>query len=74
MAWNLVKLVREDKTQDFEEACRRQIAFLSTAAEDFPAGHCFFLSALLDWKNESLQMVCRDGVCMTVHDRKEGKS
>jgi len=74
MAWNLVKLVREDKTQDFEEACGRQIAFLSTAAEDFPAGHCFFLSALLDWKNESLQMVCRDGVCMTVHDRKEGKS
>lgn len=47
MAYNFVRLSQLTQADDWEQAARRQLAFLSGEAADFPAGHSLFLLALL---------------------------
>lgn len=47
MAYVLVRLSQLAGDADYEELAKRQLAFMSGAAEGYPAGHCMFLIALL---------------------------
>ena len=73
MAWNLVRLAHytgsaaaspaRQGAASFVEAAEKQIAYMAEACENYPAGHCFFLTALADWLDSASFYVCRDGVC-----------
>lgn len=47
MAYCLVRLAEITGKEEYEEAAKRQLAFMSGAAEHYPAGCCMFLTALL---------------------------
>ncbi len=47
MAYCLVRLAEITGKERYEEVAKRQLAFLSGAAEHYPAGCCMFLTALL---------------------------
>lgn len=47
MAYCLVRLAEITGEEEYEEAARRQLAFMSGAAEHYPAGCCMFLTAQL---------------------------
>lgn len=76
MAYNLVKLLHYSGEKDgkaFEAAAEKQMAFLLSAFENYPAGHCFYLMALSLWLDASPLYTCRDGVC-AVSAGRHGKS
>lgn len=47
MAYCLVRLYQITDNQDYEKASEHQLAYMSDAAEDYPAGYSMFLTALL---------------------------
>lgn len=51
MAYNLVRLSQLTRDAAWEEKARRQLAFLSGRAADYPAGHSLFLLSLLVQEN-----------------------
>ena len=50
MAYNLVRLSLITEEEKYEVAAQRQLDFLGTSAEKYPASHSMFLIALLDYK------------------------
>lgn len=43
MAYNFVRLYQLTENEKYREFAEKQIAFLSSQASDYPAGHCMFL-------------------------------
>lgn len=58
MAYNLVKLSQITQDPKLEQQAKRQLAFMSAAAEDYPMGYSFFLLALLEYLNPPVRIVC----------------
>lgn len=67
MAYCLVRLSQITEEEEYQEAVRRQLEFLSAEAEKYPTGHSLFLLALLQYLNpaEKITVVLAEG------DRKE---
>lgn len=51
MAYNLVRLYQLTENEKYRELTEKQIAFLSSQAGDYPAGHCMFLIAKIIYEN-----------------------
>lgn len=51
MAYNLVRLYQLTENEKYRELAEKQIAFLSSQAGDYPAGHCMFLIAKIIYEN-----------------------
>ncbi len=51
MAYNLVRLYQLTGQETYGSLAKRQLSFLSTQAEDYPAGHSLFLLAKLLYEN-----------------------
>ncbi|MDD4124355.1 MAG: thioredoxin domain-containing protein [Eubacteriales bacterium] len=51
MAYNLVRLFYITHDKKTEEALKKQMAFMSAEAGDYPAGHAMFLTAFSDYAN-----------------------
>ena len=51
MAWNLVRLAQLTANSGYEREAERQLGFLASDAERYPAGYAMFLLALLDWES-----------------------
>ena len=50
MTYCLVRLARITGEQEWKERAQRQLAWMSGEAEQYPSGHCLFLTALLLWE------------------------
>lgn len=51
MAYNFVRLHQLTENEKYHELAEKQIAFLSSQASDYPAGHCMFLLAKMLHEN-----------------------
>ena len=51
MAYNFVRLYQLTENEKYHELAEKQIAFLSSQAIDYPAGHCMFLIAKMTYEN-----------------------
>ncbi len=51
MAYNFVRLYQLTENEKYCEFAEKQIAFLSSQASDYPAGHCMFLIAKMMHEN-----------------------
>ena len=51
MAYNFVRLYQLTENEKYREFAEKQIAFLSSQASDYPAGHCMFLIAKMMHEN-----------------------
>ncbi|QIB68825.1 thioredoxin domain-containing protein [Aminipila butyrica] len=58
MAYNLVELSRMREKALLAETAEKQLAFLSAAAKEYPAGYSFFLLALLRYLEPPAEVVC----------------
>lgn len=57
MAYNLVML-SQLTDGDFSDIKEKQLEFMAGAAEDYPSGYCFYMSALLMNINPPIHIVC----------------
>lgn len=62
MAYNFVRLYQLTENEKYREFAEKQIAFLSSQASDYPAGHCMFLLTKLLYENppEHIAIVLKD--------------
>ncbi len=51
MTYNFVRLYQLTENEKYHELAEKQIAFLSSQADDYPAGHCMFLIAKMMYEN-----------------------
>lgn len=51
VAYNFVRLYQLTENEKYRELAEKQIAFLSSQASDYPAGHCMFLTAKILHEN-----------------------
>ncbi len=51
MAYNFVRLYQLTENEKYREFAEKQIAFLSSQASDYPAGHCMFLLTKMLYEN-----------------------
>lgn len=51
MAYNFVRLYQLTENEKYREFLEKQLEFLSSQANDYPAGHCMFLLAKLLYEN-----------------------
>lgn len=51
MAYNFVRLYQLTENEKYRELAEKQLAFLSSQASDYPAGHCMFLAAKMLYEN-----------------------
>lgn len=51
MAYNFVRLYQLMENEKYRELAEKQLAFLSSQASDYPAGHCMFLVAKMLHEN-----------------------
>ena len=51
MTYNFVRLYQLTENEKYHELAEKQIAFLSSQADDYPAGHCMFLIAKMLYEN-----------------------
>ena len=51
MAYNFVRLYQLTENEKYHEFAEKQLAFLSSQASDYPAGHCMFLTAKMLYEN-----------------------
>ncbi len=58
MAYNLVRLSQITKRDEIDNEAKRQIEFMSSHADDYPAGYCFLMLALLAYLNPYDDIVC----------------
>ena len=58
MAYNLVRLSQITKMEEIYNQAERQIEFMSSYANDYPAGYCFFMLALSAYLNPYDDIVC----------------
>ncbi len=58
MAYNLVKLLQITGDKEWEPYVKRQMAFLTAAAQEYPAGQSFFLLAVLAQEYPPEHIVC----------------
>ena len=67
MAYCLVRLCQITGNEDYKNAAEHQLAYMSSAAQDYPAGHCMFLTALLlyDYPPQKITVI------LSKTDRKE---
>lgn len=66
MAYNLVRLFHLTKNPVYQGLAEQQINFMSTAAVEHPAGHSFFLLALMRYELPPPSVVC---VLKDIEDR-----
>lgn len=65
MAYCLVRLAEITGKEEYEEAAKRQLAFMSGAAEHYPAGCCMFLIAELLYMHPP-KKVCDGEKCINI--------
>ncbi len=57
MAYNFVKLYQLTENEKYREFAEKQLEFLSSRSNDYPAGHCMFLLAKILYENPSEHIV-----------------
>lgn len=58
MAYNLVKLMQMTENERLTKLVKDQLEFMAGAAEDYPASHSFYLSALSNYIYPPAHLVC----------------
>ena len=58
MAFNLVYLAQSLEDENMEDLARRQLRFMASQAQEYPAGYCFYLLALSRYLHPPVRIVC----------------
>lgn len=56
MAYNFVRLYQLTEKYEYLKHAENQLAFMSARAQDYPAGYCMFLTAMLIWENPPIHI------------------